>query len=104
MGSLDLPLALDDVKGAISQTSSSKTPGTNGIPAGLVTHEAFHSILTSIWEEEDMPKDFRDATIVSFFKSKGSKADHGNYWGILLLSTAKRVLAHVILNCLVTAY
>ena len=106
--SLDLPTTLDEVKEAISQTSTGKAFGTDGIPteiksAGLVTLKTFHHILISIWEDEDMPKDFRDATIVLFFKNKGSKSDCGNYRGISFLFTAWKILAHVVFNHLVTS-
>ena len=42
----------------------------NGIPAeifksaGPVALEALHPLLTSIWEEEDVPKKFRNATLI----------------------------------------
>ena len=71
--------------------------------AGPVTLIVFYSILTSIVEEEDMPKDLRYATIVLDFKNKGHKADCGNYWGISLLSTTRKILACGILNCLVNS-
>ena len=48
-----------------------------------------------------MPKDFRDAMPGSLFKNKGSKPDHVNYQDISLLSTARKIWAYVILNCLV---
>ena len=58
--------------------------------------------LLSIWEEEKMPDDFRDALIVSLYKNKGSKSDCGNYIGISLLSIAGKIFARVILNRLIT--
>ncbi|TWW53305.1 RNA-directed DNA polymerase from mobile element jockey [Takifugu flavidus] len=104
---LDLPPSLDEVMKAIKQTSSGKAAGGDNIPAEL--HKAagpgalgaFHNILTSIWEEENMPQDFKDATVVSIFK-KGNKADCGNYRGISLLSIAGKILARVILNRLIS--
>ena len=80
----------------------------DGIPAeifksaGPVALEALHSLLTSIWEEEDVPKDSRNATFVSLFKNRGSKTDYDNYSGISLLSVAGKILAPVILNRLIT--
>ena len=80
----------------------------DGIPAeifksaGLVTLEALHSFLTSIWEEEAVPKELRNATVVSLFKNRSSKTDCGNYRGISLLSIAGKSLARVILNRLIT--
>ncbi len=56
---LDDPPSLAEVQRAIKQMSS----GKDGIPAELYkAHgeealQAFHAVLTSIWEEEDMKKD-----------------------------------------------
>ena len=93
-----------EVKKAIKQTSSGKATGMDGIPAelykaaGPVTLAVFHDTLPSLWEEEEKPHDFRDATVVPLFKNKGSRADCGNYRGISLLSIAGKILARVILN------
>ena len=103
--SLDLPPTIDEVSKAIRQTSSL---GMDGIPAeifksaGPVALEALHSLLISIWEEEDVPKEFRNATFVSLFKNRGSKTDCVNYRGISLLFVSGKILARVILNRLIT--
>ncbi|XP_022796245.1 uncharacterized protein LOC111334693 [Stylophora pistillata] len=93
---------MEEVQKAIKQTSSGKAPGKDGIPAeiykaaGPATLNAFHSLLYSIWEEEDIPQEFRDATIISLYKKKGSKSDCGNYRGyhscLLLLRVYKTVV------------
>ncbi|XP_034050988.1 LOW QUALITY PROTEIN: uncharacterized protein LOC117531908 [Thalassophryne amazonica] len=74
-----------------------KTPGgtTKPMRVGFIG-------LTSIWVEEAMPEEFCDAIIISLFKNKGSKADCGNYCGMLLLSIAGKILARIILNRLIT--
>lgn len=105
---LDLPPTLEEVLKAIGQTSSGKAPGMDGIPAeifkavGPVALESFLSLLTSIWEEEVIPKEFRNATVISLFKNKGSKTDCSNYRGISLLSIAGKILARVMVNRLVS--
>ena len=87
-----------------------KSPGMDGIPAeifktaGPAALEALHPLLTSIWEEEDVPKEFRNATFVSLFKNRGSKMDCSNYPDISLLSVAGKILARVILNRLITKH
>lgn len=63
----------------------------------------FNGILTSFWDEEIMPQEFKDATIISIFKNKadykaGNKADCGNYRDISFLSVAGKNLARMILN------
>ena len=50
-----------------------------------------------------MPPDLRDATIVTLYKNKGSRADCGNYRGISLLSIAGKILARIMLNRLIIA-
>ena len=62
-GDHDLPPTLGEVKKAIKQTSISKTSGIDGLTAEVFkaaaseTLNTFHSILTSMWEEEIMPND-----------------------------------------------
>ena len=70
--------------------------------AGANAFEAFHDVLQSIWEEEKMPDDFRDALIVSLFKNKGSRAEFENYRRLSLLSIEGKIFARIILNSLVT--
>ena len=106
--SLDLPPTIDEVSKTIRQTSSRKSPGMDGIHAEIfksacpVALKALHSLLTSTWEEEDVPKEFRNATFISLFKNRGSKTDCGNYQGIFLLSVTGKIPARVILNRLIT--
>ncbi|KAL8611454.1 hypothetical protein ACOMHN_014509 [Nucella lapillus] len=88
MDSLDAPPTMEEVTKAIHQTSSGKATDMDGIPA-------------DIWDTEDMPQEFRDATIVSLYKNKGSKSDCGNYRGISLLSIAGKIMARIILNRLI---
>uniref|UniRef100_K7DZQ5 Reverse transcriptase domain-containing protein n=1 Tax=Monodelphis domestica TaxID=13616 RepID=K7DZQ5_MONDO len=89
--------------------SVGKAPGKDGIPTEVYKAlngkvlQAFHIVLTSIWEEEDMPPELRDASIIALYKNKGSGAACGNYRGISLLSTAGKILARVILNRLLSS-
>ena len=71
--------------------------------AGPSTLDAFHYILLSIWENEEMPEDSRDAIIVALYTKKGSKADCGNYRGILLLFIAGKIRVRIFLNRLIIA-
>lgn len=71
LDSLDLPPSLIEVHRAIKQTNSGKAPGRDGIPAeiykdvGPMALDTFHNFLCSIWEEQHISQEFRDATIVS---------------------------------------
>ena len=78
-------------------------PGEIYKAVGPAALETFTDLLISIWEEEELPRDFRDATIVLLYKNKGSRTDCGNYRGISLLSIAGKILARVILNRLIVS-
>uniref|UniRef100_K7E0P4 RNA-directed DNA polymerase n=1 Tax=Monodelphis domestica TaxID=13616 RepID=K7E0P4_MONDO len=107
---LDVPPSIKEVQKAIQQMSAGKAPGKDGIPIKVYKAlngkalQAFHIVLTSIWEEEDMPPELRDASIVALYKNKGSRAACDNYRGISLLSTAGKILACVILNRLLSSF
>lgn len=53
------------------------------------------------WNSGTLPKDLRDAVIVSLYKNKGEKSDCSNYRGITLLSIAGKILARIILDRLI---
>ena len=90
-------------------THSGRAPRKDGIPvdiykaAGPVAVEASHSVITSIWEDEDMPQELRDASVVSLFKNRGSIADYRNYRGISLLSIDGKIIARIALNHLIAS-
>lgn len=71
------------------------------ISAGRKVIETFHGIIINIWDKEEMTPDFRDAIIASLFKYKCNMADGRKYRGISLLSTVSKILARVVLNCLI---
>jgi len=50
------------------------------------------------WCEEDVPQDYKDASIIHLYKRKGVHACCANHRGISLLSVAGKVLARVLLN------
>ena len=87
-----------ELKKAVEQMSCGKASDGDGFPAEVCNalsdeaHQAFPSVLTSIWEEEEMPTDLGDATIVALYMNKGARTDCGNYQGISLLSVAGQIL------------
>lgn len=46
-----------------------------------------HKLLTSIWNKEDLSKQWNESIIAPIYK-KGDKTDCNNYQGMLLLSTS----------------
>ena len=55
-------------------------------------------LYVKIWENGEVPQDFKDALIVHIYKRKGDRACCDNHRGISLLSIAGKVLGRVILN------
>lgn len=104
---LDLPPSEEEVKTAIKQINCGKAPGKDRILAevyktlGTSAFKAFHDILSTIWEKEDMLGDLRDATIVALYKNKGAKTDCDNHREISLLSIDGKILACILLNRLI---
>ncbi|CAE1296799.1 unnamed protein product [Acanthosepion pharaonis] len=56
-----------------------------------------HELLCLCWEKDHVPRDMRDANIVTLYKNKGDRSDCNNYRGISRLSFVGKVFAHVVL-------
>ena len=88
---------------AIDATREGTAPGKCGIPAEIWKYggpdlaSKLHHLILSVWSEECVQQDWKDASIVPIFK-KGSRKDCGNYRGISLLSIAGKILSRVLLN------
>ena len=52
--------------------------------------DLLEQLFSVIWQEEIVPRQWRDGLIVNIFK-KGDREDPGNYRGITLPSVADRV-------------
>uniref|UniRef100_A0A0B7BSR0 Reverse transcriptase domain-containing protein n=3 Tax=Arion vulgaris TaxID=1028688 RepID=A0A0B7BSR0_9EUPU len=104
---LDIPPTLAEVKKATSQMSSGKAPGADSIPTevykegGPTLMLKLTELFTSIWCNERVPQELKDATIVHLYKRKGNRQACDNHRGISLLSIAGKILARVLLNRLI---
>ena len=94
----------DEVCRAIKQMSTGKAPGSDAIPAevyksgGPTMLRQLTSLYQSMWIKEQLPQEFRDATIVHIYKRKGDRQSCDNHRGISLLSLASKILARIILS------
>ncbi|RVE61997.1 hypothetical protein OJAV_G00176660 [Oryzias javanicus] len=106
---LDEPPTLEETTKATQQLKSGKAAGIDGIPpeiwkhGGPALHAKLHELFVCCWEQGELPKDLRDAIIITLYKNKGEKSDCSNYRGITLLSIAGKILARLLLNRLVPA-
>ena len=100
---LDDVIHIEEVRKAVKQMKCNKTSGGDGIPAEVYKHGGttlvhhLHRLFLKIWDNEEVPQELKDASIVTIFK-KGSRTECGNYRGISPLSVAGNILAKVLLN------
>ena len=101
---LDDPPTLLETQKAIYLLSSGKAPGSDAIPAevykegGTALTERLHHLFLLMWQQETIPQDFKDASIIHLYKQKGSRQACDNHRGISLLSIAGKILARILLN------
>ena len=97
-----------EIRKAIKQLKNGKAAGPDGIPAEAIkadittSTEALYNLFGRIWENEEIPKDWRIGYLVKLPK-KGDLQQCNNYRGIMLLSVPGKVLNRVILERLKTA-
>ena len=102
--SLADPPTITEVEKAIKRLSSGKAPGADSIPAevyaagGPLLLEKLTELFQSVWNQEKIPQDFKDASIVHLYKRKGNRQACDNHRGISLLSIAGKILARLLLN------
>ena len=101
---LDEAPSIAEVEKAINGLSRGKAPGADAIPAeiyaagGCLLRSRLCDLFRSMWNQEKLPQDFKDASIIYLYKRKGNRQDCNNYRGISLLSIAGKILARIMLN------
>jgi len=58
---------------------------------------AIHKLITSIWNKEELPEEWKESIIVPIYK-KGDKTDCNNYRGISLLPTTYKIVSNILLS------
>ncbi len=105
--SLSVPPTVEETEEAINLLSNGKAPGPDAIPAevykagGRVLVEKLTELFQSMWNQEALPQEFKDASIIHLYKRKGNRQSCDNHRGISLLSIAGKILARIILNRLI---
>ena len=97
------PPTLDEIKKAVQSLKNGKAPGRDNLNAELFKADPdqaarlLQPLFHSIWEEENIPEDWRQGTIIKIPK-KGNLIDCNNWRGITLLSIPSKVLCTIIIN------
>ncbi|KAL8584826.1 hypothetical protein ACOMHN_037531 [Nucella lapillus] len=82
---LDAQPSYEEVNKAIKQMTTGKAPGPDAIPAevyktgGEIIRNQLTSLFQSMWKQEHLPQEFRDATIVHIYKRKGNRQSCDNH-------------------------
>ena len=85
-----------DVRMAIEALKNGKAAGVDNIPAevfkvgGELMVDIIYTLITLIWEKEQMPKEWGTALICPIYK-KGDRLNCQNYRGISSLCTAYKI-------------
>ena len=97
------PPTRGEIYKAIRLLNNGKAEGPDGIPAEILkadintSADMLEILLKRIWEEEDVPLEWKEGHIVKIPK-KGNLDMCNNYRGICLLATAGKVLNRIILE------
>ena len=98
----DAPTKEEIVK-AIKRLKNGKAAGPDGIPAEALkadvetTAEMLLPLFRKIWDEEEIPKDWKDGHIIKLPK-KGDLSNCENYRGITLLSIPGKIFNRILLE------
>ena len=93
-----------EVTKAIKRLSSGKAPGADSIPAEIYASggprliESLTGLFNTMWTQEKLPQELKDASIIHLYKRKGNRNACDNHRGISLLSIAGKILARILLN------
>jgi hypothetical protein len=92
-----------EVEISIAKLKKYKSPGSDQIPAELYQAggeslvSVIHKLSTSIWNQEELPDQWKESIIVPIQKT-GDKTDCSNYRGISLPSTSYKILSDILLS------
>lgn len=93
--------SLEEIEEFLMAMKNNKSPGADNIPSEMLkagqeaTSFMLHKLLTKIWEEKQIPQEWKNAIVVPIHK-KGPKSKCDNYRGISLLSVASKILSRII--------
>ena len=105
--SLEAEPTYAETQKAVRAMANRKAPGADSLPIKLlklddptrepVVLKHFHAILVRVWRGEEIPQEWKDATIKVLHK-KSDRSDCNNFRGISLVSHAGKVLLKIVAN------
>ena len=98
---LDRGIEKEEIAKCIRRLKNNKTGGSDGLVGELLKYGGsgmvylLEQLFGVVWQEEVVPKEWREGLIVNLFK-KGDKEEPGNYRGITLLSVVGKVFCKIL--------
>jgi hypothetical protein len=91
-----------EIEISMAKLNKYKSPGSDQIPAeqyeaGGETVFVIQKLITSIWNKEELPDQWKESIIVPIHKT-GDKTDCNNCRGISLLSTSYKISSNILLS------
>ena len=89
MDELDSFPSIEEFNSVIDHLTNGKAPGPDNIPPDLINTcksallLSLHEILCQCWQEEEVPKDMRDAKLIILYRNK-ERTDCNSYRDIFL--------------------
>ena len=89
------------MKKAIESRKKGKAAGCSGLPIdlkhlGASGVDMMHEILKRVWEEEQMPEEWKKSEIVPIYKQKGDPLEWGNFRGVKLLEHGMKMFEKIV--------
>ena len=100
----NVPISVEEVTKALSQTKSRKAPSSDEITTDILKAggepvvQWLFNFFTDTWENEHMVKEWSMTTLVKLYKNKGDRRMCDNYRGIALLNITSKIFSRIILN------
>ena len=97
-----IPITIDMVKKAISQTKAGKAQGPSGIvvemirAAGDMGTSMIRDLAVAIIHDGKVPSDWEQSFIVCLYKEKGDALERGNYRGLKLTEQVMKILERIV--------
>jgi|GEM_PF-2076559 len=98
----DIEITCEEVERAISESSSNKPPGIDGIPAQFlkIIYLEISPILTDLFNrslrEKEFPFLYKQAIVMPLYKNKGNKSDPKNYRPISILCSISKIFEKIV--------
>ena len=101
---------MEELQTALSKLRARKAPGPDGIrPELLLLLDSYGEsqlldLYNTCWATRTIPNEWKEASVITFYKGKGEDSDASNYRPISLLNTLYKVYASMIQSRLADRY